>query len=197
MKNGELRIEKRDGGDAEMSTETLQILLVEDNEAHVDLIRRAFEPEGEKFNLTVAGTLTEARKIVDNASPGLMIVDYKLPDGKGAELLPGDPDKLTFPIVMLSGHGDERVAAAAIRAGALDYIVKSDQTLADMPDIIERILREWQQITERRQAEKDLRVQFDEMHRMNRLMVGRELKMEELRQEIKKLNSEIDLLRSQ
>jgi len=139
-----------------MSTGTLEILLVEDNEAHVELIHRAFEPHGKKFKLTVADSLAEARKILKKASPGLMIVAYKLPDGKGTELLPGDQGKLTFPVVMLTGHGDEKIATAAMKAGALDYIVKSDQTLADMPNIIERSMREWQHITERGQAETAL-----------------------------------------
>jgi len=139
-----------------MSPKALQILLIEDNEAHVELIRRAFEAEGKKFNLTVAGTLAEARKNLKKATPGLMIVDYKLPDGEGIELLPGDPDKLTFPIVMLTGHGDEKVAAAAMKAGAIDYIVKTDRTLAEIPHLIERILREWGHITERSQAEAAL-----------------------------------------
>jgi len=174
-----------------MSAKTLEILLVEDNEAHVELMRRAFEPNGNEFKFTVANTLTEARKSLKKASPDLMIVDYRLPDGKGAELLPGNPDQLTFPIVMLTGHGDEKVATAAMKAGALDYIVKSDQTLADMPHIAERIRREWQQITERRQAEEALKQNLDETERMNRLMVGRELKMEELRKEIKRLKEQI------
>jgi len=139
-----------------MSTETLQILLLEDNQSHIELIRRALMPEGKKFNLTIAGTLTEARKTLKKASPGLMIANHHLPDGKGVELLPGDQAKLTFPIAILTGHGNEKVATAAMKAGAIDYIVKSAKTLADMPHIIERIMRVWQHITEHRQAEKEL-----------------------------------------
>jgi len=139
-----------------MSSETTEILLVEDDEGHIELIRRAFKPKGKKFNLTVAGTLAEARKILKKTSPALIIADYLLPDGKGIKLLPGDPDKLTFPIVILTAHGDEKVAAATIKAGAIDYLVKSDKTFADMPHIIERILLEWQHIAECRQMEKRL-----------------------------------------
>jgi len=176
-----------------MHTETLQILLVEDNKAHIELIRRAFEGQDTKFNFTVAGTLAEARKILKKASPQLMITDYLLPDGKGSELLPGDIEQRTIPIIMLTGHGNEKVATAVMKAGAIDYIVKSDKTLTDMPHIIERILREWQQISERKQAEEALKQKLDEIERMNRLMVGRELKMEELRKEIKHLKEEIAL----
>ena len=45
----------------------------------------------------------------------------------------------------------------AIKAGALDYIVKSATTLADMPRVAERALREWAHITERKRAEEALR----------------------------------------
>jgi hypothetical protein len=46
-------------------------------------------------------------------------------------------------------------------------------------------------ITEHKQAEDALRKKFDEIESMNRLMVGRELKMEELRQENKRLKEEV------
>jgi len=137
-----------------MSAETLQILLVEDDENHVELIRRTFAAEGEKFNLTLAGTLADTRKILKKTSPDLMIADYLLPDGKGIELLPGDSNTLAFPVVILTSHGNEKIATAAMKAGALDYIVKSSETFADMPHIINRILREWKHITQHRQAEE-------------------------------------------
>jgi len=140
-----------------MSTKTSQILLVEGNEAHIELIRRALETEDKKFNLTVAGSLAEARKILKKATPDLMIVDYLLPDGKGLELLPSNSNKQTSPVAIMTGHGDEKIATAAIKAGAIDYIVKCDKTLADMPHVIESILREWMHITKRKQADKFLK----------------------------------------
>jgi diguanylate cyclase (GGDEF)-like protein/PAS domain S-box-containing protein len=44
-----------------------------------------------------------------------------------------------------------------MKAGAMDYIIKSDETFVALPRIVERILREWQNITERKQAEEKLR----------------------------------------
>ena len=44
-----------------------------------------------------------------------------------------------------------------MKAGALDYIVKSATTLADMPRVAERTLREWAHITNRKRAEEALR----------------------------------------
>ncbi|MBI5810908.1 MAG: hypothetical protein HZB21_06960 [Deltaproteobacteria bacterium] len=47
-------------------------------------------------------------------------------------------------------------------------------------------------MTSRRALEKDIKDRLLEMERLNRLMVGRELKMEELRQEIRELREKID-----
>ncbi|MDQ6958274.1 MAG: PAS domain S-box protein [Mariprofundaceae bacterium] len=137
-----------------MSAKPLQILLVDDEQSHVDLIRRALIPAGKKLDLKLAGTLADARKILKKTSPDLMIADYLLPDGKGIELLPGDLHKLTYPVVILTSHGNELIAAAAMKAGAIDYIVKSNETFAEMPHIIKRVLREWRHITKHRQAEE-------------------------------------------
>jgi len=52
-------------------------------------------------------------------------------------------------------------------------------------------------ITEHKKAERTLEIQLNEIKRMNRLMVGRELKMEGMRREIKSLKGEISLPRSQ
>ena len=53
----------------------------------------------------------------------------------------------------MTSQGDERAAVAAMKLGALDYVVKSEMTLADMPRLAERALREWGHIVERRLAE--------------------------------------------
>jgi len=133
--------------------QTVHILLVDDDESHLALIRRAFVSNGQKFTFSTANSLAEARRFLQTTSPNLMIVDFLLPDGKGLELLPGSTEKRVLPIIILTGQGDEKIATAAIKAGAMDYIVKSSETFADMPHIIERTLREWKHITELKQAE--------------------------------------------
>ena len=45
------------------------------------------------------------------------------------------------PMVIMTSHGSERVAVEAIRAGAVDYLVKSEVALADLPHIAERAVR--------------------------------------------------------
>ncbi len=137
-----------------MSEVERKVLLVDDEEAHVQLISRAFEEQAPAVSLYTARTVAEARKIVGEEQLDLVILDFMLPDGKGVELLPGDKEDCPFPFVLMTSHGNEQLAVDAMKAGALDYVVKSGETLANMPYIAERTMREWGYITRSREAEQ-------------------------------------------
>ena len=136
----------------------IRVLLVEDEEAHAELIQRAFEPQEGLMGLSVATNLETARRILEEEPPDLVLVDLVLPDGRGTELLPGEGEDAHFPFIVMTSHGDEKVAVEALRAGALHYVVKSVTTLSDMPQIVEQALREWGHVVERRRAEEALQV---------------------------------------
>jgi PAS domain S-box-containing protein len=144
-----------------MDEKTVNILLVEDEKGHARLIQRAFESRADQVSLTVASTLQEARARLERSPPDLMIVDLVLPDGKGTHLFPVDNEECRFPIVLMTSFGTEQVAVEAMRDGALDYVVKSDASLRDMPRVAERALRQWEQVTKRKRAEEITRLQRD------------------------------------
>jgi len=139
-----------------MGEKSIHILLVEDQKTHAELVSRAFESQADKFHIKVAYNLKEAREYLSEATPNLVITDLLLPDGKGTEFLQTQED-LQFPVIVMTSHGDEEVAVEALKVGALDYVVKSEETLADMPRIAKRALREWDHINQRKQAEEALR----------------------------------------
>ena len=142
-----------------MSDKAVQVLLVDDNSDHAELIRRSFaDHKGHRFELQVVETLAEAKSALAESIPDLMIVDYRLPDGEGVELLPGSLGEREFPIIILTGHGDQNVAVHALKSGALEYVVKSEATMADMANISERAMCEWKFICERRQVLAELRI---------------------------------------
>ncbi len=140
-----------------MSALPRRILVVEDDEAHAELIRRGFEDDAPGARLRFARTLREARRQLEQELPDLVITDLRLPDGDGAELIEADREQARVPVVVMTSFGDQQVAVEAMRTGALDYVVKSEVTLAEMARIAERALREWGHILERRQAEAALR----------------------------------------
>jgi len=138
------------------SNET-HVLLVEDNPAHADMTCRILERGTLPVQVTVVETLTEARESLATAKPDLVLTDWNLPDGKGMELLPEEGELGDYPVILMTAFGTEEVAVEAVRAGAMDYIVKSDKMLDELEYHVERALREWRHITKRREAEEAMR----------------------------------------
>lgn len=131
-----------------MMDNIVHILLVEDDPAHAELIQRAFEDRGSESRLTIANTLEEARAHMKNFKPTLIIADWRLPDGDSSELLPEDHSTST-PIIIMTSYGNERNAVNVMKSGALDYIVKSSESMTDMPHIAERAIEQWEILQQR------------------------------------------------
>jgi len=144
--------------------EPVTILLVEDDPAHAEAVKCAFLDSGMKTKLEVAGSLLEYRRRVAAHPPHIAIMDLNLPDGHAIEALSSQPEDRPFPILLITGFGDERVAVEAMKAGAIDYVVKSSEAFAAMPRTVERALREWNLLQERKRAE-DARSQAEENFR--------------------------------
>ncbi len=124
-------------------SEPVRVLLVEDEQGHVDLALRAFEGRGAAFDVTVRETIEGARAVLGGDDPpDVVVTDWLLPDGEGIDLLRGVPPATLPPIVIMTSHGSERVAVEAMRAGAADYVVKSEQALADLPHLTDRAVRQ-------------------------------------------------------
>ena len=152
-----------------MEKKSVNILLVEDEQAHAELVQRAFERHGNVFRLSVAQTISEATTLIQTIPFALILTDWRLPDGEGTSLINAQQDNTKIPVVIMTSHGNERVAVDAIKAGALDYVVKSDAALADMAHTAERALREWENIIHRQRAEEQLKLRVAELEAVNRV----------------------------
>ena len=139
-----------------MKNKRIHVLIAEDDAAHANAIRRAFEASGTKTLIEVVGTLREFRKCSVELPPNIAVMDLNLPDGRAVEVLTSPPEAGLFPVLVMTSYGNEQVAAGAIKAGALDYVVKSPEAFADMPHIVARALNEWNLIQERKRAEEAL-----------------------------------------
>jgi PAS domain S-box-containing protein len=135
----------------------LQILLVEDELSHAVLIERTLANAGFEGKIISVDTIAKARTYLRHATPNLVICDFLLPDGSGEDLLPGSLDAADYPVILMTSHGDEGVAVSALKSGAVDYVVKSDRSIAEMPALIDRVLTEWELRMQARQANSALR----------------------------------------
>lgn len=126
-----------------------QVLLVEGNPAHAALISRSFELHTQ-YQLTAVSSLKDARDALLKTTPDIIIIDICLPDGDGTELLKHKNQRC--PVIVMTSSGDETVAVNAMKAGASDYIVKTEQSLISLPIISNRVLREWRLILDNKIA---------------------------------------------
>jgi len=131
------------------------ILLVEDDNSHALLIKESFLNALEEYRLVMAGTLCDALSAIEQQSPDLVLTDYRLPDGDGCELVAYV--KEMCPVVVTTSYGNEQIAVEAMKAGALDYVVKTSEAFQAMSRIVQRSLREWALIQDHLRAGEELR----------------------------------------
>jgi PAS domain S-box-containing protein len=70
-------------------------------------------------------------ELCKRVNPDAILLDYRLPDIDGLEFLSElktKTGKTKFPVVMLTGYGNEAIAVAAMKSGAQDYLVKGGMT---------------------------------------------------------------------
>ena len=125
-----------------MMDDSIHILLIEDDPAHAELIQRAFQDRGNGAHLAITHTLNEARNYLGNFQPTLIIADWRLPDGDSTTFLE-EHGRPSPPVIIMTSYGSERNAVEAIKSGALDYIIKSSESMMDMPHIAERAIQQW------------------------------------------------------
>lgn len=139
------------------------IIIIEDEPAHAEAIRRYLTASGNNCTVKVAGTLAEFSELIANSVPDLVIADINLPDGTAFSLLRSDPEDQLWPVLIMTSFGDEEVAVKAIKSGALDYIVKSPEAFRNIEHVINRNLREWRNIQISRENEKKFKFLFETM----------------------------------
>ncbi|MBI5351345.1 MAG: PAS domain S-box protein [Chloroflexi bacterium] len=137
--------------------EIINILLIEDEDPHAELIQRAFEDQDSKIQIQRAKTLTEARAQISSSGFSLIIADWRLPDGDSLELFKNQPHPLNTPIIFMTSFGSERLAVEALKSGVSDYVVKSTESMLDMPHLSERALQQWAARAEHARTQNALR----------------------------------------
>ncbi len=149
--------------------ETISVLVIDDGETDRDLYRCFLsEFSNPEFVIVEAATAAEGVELAAKSEPDCILVDYHLPDADGLDII-GRLDRSGIlgrkAVVMLTGHGDERICAAALKRGALDYARKSDLTPTGLSHIVtnaveraalRRELREKQEAIARHSEEIEL-----------------------------------------
>jgi len=99
------------------------LLIVEDDKSFLQRLARAMEGRG--FAVTIAETVAEGLSQVDKVSPAFAVVDMRLGDGTGLDVISAlkkrRPDARG---IVLTGYGNIATAVTAVKMGAFDYLSK-------------------------------------------------------------------------
>jgi DNA-binding response OmpR family regulator len=108
---------------------TSKVLIVEDEQGIVELLKARLEPEG--FQVVAAYNGQEGLRAVTEARPDLIILDLTLPGLDGIELcrrIRRQPETARLPILVLSGKSEEIDKVVLLELGADDYVTKPFNT---------------------------------------------------------------------
>jgi len=101
-------------------------LYIEDNASAIRLIEMLLERRPD-VRLKVARTAREGVQAAVDEPPGLIMLDNRLPDARGGDVLKMlslEPACGDVPVVIISGDADLRMAQEMLAAGASEYLVK-------------------------------------------------------------------------
>ena len=123
------------------SPRPVRILVVDEEHALTDVLRRALHLEG--WVTEIASTGAEAFAAVASFAPDIILLDMMLPDLLGTEVASRlRADGVTAPVVFVTGRSDHEDRMAAYAAGADDYLTKPfglDTLVETLQPIVRRL----------------------------------------------------------
>ncbi|TWX69820.1 EAL domain-containing protein [Colwellia demingiae] len=145
---------------------TINVLIVDDDSVDREMIRRLLSKSTHQYSIMEAGTVDDALILYDQHHFDVILLDYRMPQRDGIEMILEIRTHLRnygSAIVMLSSATDEELAIACLKAGAQDFISKSEINIGRIQNAIihaqtrfelEQKLRE-SYLTSKKLAERD------------------------------------------
>ncbi len=174
----------------------LNILLVDDDEDEFVLLRNivssaGFTNEMPRYHLEWVSNYEAALQAFENMSHDVYLVDYRLGEQNGLDLLQELSARGSkAPVIVLTGFGTYEVDTAAMQAGADDFLVKDQLT----PQLLERVIRyalEHKQVKE--DLEQHVRERTRELEEANRQLKAEIAERRQAQEELRKAKDELEL----
>jgi PAS domain S-box-containing protein len=169
----------------DLTTQT--VLLVDDClEDQTTYRRYLLYDKRHSYRILEARTGEEGLLLCKQQFPDVILLDYLLPDLDGLEFLEelkNQFDRANFPVIMLTGQGNEQIAVQAIKRGAAEYLVKKDLTPESLRLAIQYTLEQQASQSSREQAQRKLQQARDEL----------EIRVKQRTEELKRISTALSL----
>lgn len=145
----------------------LKILMLEDLQDDVGLIERILRKQGISFVTTRVDTQKEFIDALESFNPDVILSDHALPQFNSLEALRiCQKMEINVPFILVTGTVSEEFAVSCLKQGADDYVLKSN--LVRLPSAIQNAIRQRLQESKRKNAERTLREQNEELVKINK-----------------------------
>jgi PAS domain S-box-containing protein len=132
------------------------VLVVEDDVGLNHLIRKTLEREGFKTHQALTGAEAIAAAVALHDT--VILLDFLLPDMNGKQIiLTLQEKKIEMPLIIMTGHGDERIAVEIMKLGVRDYLIKEQGFVEKIPKVIRQTIAAMASEKELARSEKALR----------------------------------------
>lgn len=170
----------------------LNVLLIEDETLFAKSVLRRLEREGHSG--VIKETLQAGREALQTQLPDVLLLDVRLPDGNGLDLLRelrAQPNCKSLPVVMMTAYGELEDAVNAMKLGATDYLKKP----VDLNELVLTLSKVMQ--TQKLSQQLDYS-QVRETHGVETVsMIGFSHVMQRLRQQLEHITTLVDKSREE
>ncbi|HEY8813193.1 MAG TPA: response regulator [Candidatus Dormibacteraeota bacterium] len=133
------------GGEAvsDAPDEEVKVLFIEDDPAVAEMYKLKLELDG--YTVTVAKDGEEGLQMANEAPPDIIFLDTRLPKMDGfavLERLRSAERTREIPVIILSNYGERELVDRGLKLGALEYLIKSQTTPANLSRGVEGWLKE-------------------------------------------------------
>jgi len=129
---------------AYVNSTDLRILIAEDEITHSIAISRRLEKAYPNARIEVVTSIRDYQNSIAVVMPTIALLDLNLTDGCTLDMLKVSATPPAFPVIMLSSSASKRVAADAIQAGAVDFIIKTPEIFLSIAEIVEKTVCDWE-----------------------------------------------------
>ncbi len=130
-------------GRGEHSSDEVRVLFVEDDPTVAQMYRLKLELDG--YQVIMAKDGEEGLRMANEIKPDIIFLDIRLPKVDGFAVLEGlrsQEDTRHVPVVILSNYGEQELVERGLKLGALEYLIKSQTTPANLSRGVEGWLRD-------------------------------------------------------
>jgi CheY-like chemotaxis protein len=124
-------------------SDEVRVLFIEDDPTVAQMYKLKLELDG--YQVTMAKDGEEGLELASEVRPDIIFLDIRLPKMDGfavLERLRSNEQTRHIPVVILSNYGERELVERGLKLGALEYLIKSQTTPANLSRGVEGWLKE-------------------------------------------------------